>query len=129
MAPATFTGPGETLTANYVVTNTGGVGIGAITISDTRVTTVSCLATYLAAGASMTCSGTVITTAADVTRGHPDGLGDRSRNAGCRHTGAGHGQRDGGIPAGHGQSHDNRQYEWPRRHLHLHLDIAGSRNL
>ena len=44
-SPATFTASGETLTANYVVSNTGGVGIGTITITDTRVTNVSCPAT------------------------------------------------------------------------------------
>jgi len=56
----------------YVLTNNG-VGDAAlfsIVVTDNKVVTVSCPSTTLADGASMTCTGSYTTTAADVTAGN-----------------------------------------------------------
>lgn len=49
---------GASVTWNYVVTNTGNVSIDEIAVSDNRGVTVTCPASTLDAGASMTCTGT-----------------------------------------------------------------------
>jgi uncharacterized repeat protein (TIGR01451 family) len=64
-----YSGAGQTLNFNFLVTNTGNVGLGNVGITDTLagVTGLSCPETGLAAGATETCTGKYTTTAADVT--------------------------------------------------------------
>ena len=64
MAPATFTAAGQTLTTTLMVNNTGNQPITGITDQNRAFT---CPATSLAGGASMTCTSSHATTAADVT--------------------------------------------------------------
>jgi uncharacterized repeat protein (TIGR01451 family) len=64
--PTTYAAPGQVISYSYVLTNTGAVSIGSIAISDTRVASVSCPSTTLAAAAAMTCTGVYTITAADV---------------------------------------------------------------
>ena len=67
--PATYTGAGETINYGYTLTNTGNVAINSITVTDDKVATVTCPATTLAVGANMTCAGSYVITAADVSAG------------------------------------------------------------
>ncbi|GAB3312298.1 hypothetical protein GCM10027298_37400 [Epidermidibacterium keratini] len=60
---------GDTITYSFRVTNTGTVALSGVSISDPRVTNVSCPTTTLAAGASTTCTGTMTVTQADVDSG------------------------------------------------------------
>ncbi len=53
-----FSAVGETINYDIVVRNSGNVTMSAIAVTDTNATTLSCPATSLAAGASMTCSAT-----------------------------------------------------------------------
>jgi uncharacterized repeat protein (TIGR01451 family) len=64
--PTTYSLPGQVITYTYVLRNTGTVAISAISLTDTKVTTVNCPANTLAAGAQMTCTGLYTITAADV---------------------------------------------------------------
>jgi uncharacterized membrane protein len=68
-SPTTYTAAGQTIGYSYDVTNTGNVALDTISVSDDRVSAASCPATTLAPGASLTCTGTYTTTAADVTAG------------------------------------------------------------
>jgi hypothetical protein len=63
------TGAGDTITYSFVVSNTGDLVLDPIAVSDTKIASVSCLATSLAVGASTTCSGDYIITPADVSAG------------------------------------------------------------
>jgi outer membrane autotransporter protein len=68
-SPATFSGAGQTITYTYVVTDFStdpSSFADTISVTDDKVTPVTCPGTTLAAGASMTCTGSYITTAADV---------------------------------------------------------------
>ena len=67
--PPTYTAAGQTINYSYLLTNTGNVTIASITLTDDKIATVSCPAAMLSAGASMTCTGSYVTTAADVTAG------------------------------------------------------------
>ena len=67
--PTTYAGPGEVISYSYDLTNTGNVAISAIAITDDKVALVTCPATTLAVGASMTCTGTYTTNEGDVTAG------------------------------------------------------------
>jgi hypothetical protein len=67
--PSTFSTAGQVVRYRYALSNTGGMEIRRITLRDDRVTTVSCPATALAPGETMTCTGSDVTTPADVTRG------------------------------------------------------------
>ncbi|WP_432277618.1 DUF7507 domain-containing protein, partial [Kitasatospora brasiliensis] len=60
---------GDTVAYTYTVTNTGTAAVNNITVTDDHVTSVTCGATSLAPGASTTCHGTYVITAADVTAG------------------------------------------------------------
>ena len=70
-----FTAAGQTIDYNYLVTNTGGSTLTAISIADgltlsgTFTTTCPPTPVNLAPGDSETCTGTYTTTAADVTAG------------------------------------------------------------
>lgn len=65
-SPTTYTAAGQTISYAYTLTNTGNVAISAISVTDNKAGTVSCPATTLAAGASMNCTATYVTTAGDV---------------------------------------------------------------
>ena len=67
--PTTYAGAGQTISYSYVLTNTGNVGVSAISVSDDKISSVSCPTNTLNAGESMTCSGSYQTTSADVTAG------------------------------------------------------------
>ncbi len=68
-SPATYTAAGQSIAYSYVLTNTGSQSISAITLTDDKVSNVSCPATTLAVGAQMTCTGTYTTTDADLVAG------------------------------------------------------------
>ena len=69
-APSTYVASGETITYTYVVTNSGNVPLSRIALTDSKLGTIRCPATLLAAGASMRCRATHVTTTADVQAGH-----------------------------------------------------------
>ncbi|MFF2350800.1 hypothetical protein ACFVVL_13550, partial [Kitasatospora sp. NPDC058115] len=56
---------GDTITYTYTVTNTGTAAVHNLTVTDDRVSPITCSATSLAAGASTTCTGSYVVTAAD----------------------------------------------------------------
>ncbi|MFE4519694.1 hypothetical protein ACFRMQ_36595, partial [Kitasatospora sp. NPDC056783] len=62
--------PGDTITYTYTVANTGSTVIDNITVTDDRVTSVTCDATTLDPGQSTTCHGTYTVTEADAQAGH-----------------------------------------------------------
>ena len=67
-----FTAAGQTVTFSSVVTNFSTDPLGysnAITVTDSKGTTITCPATNLAANSNMTCTGGYTTTAADVAAG------------------------------------------------------------
>jgi uncharacterized repeat protein (TIGR01451 family) len=68
-SPAFFTGPEETISYSYTITNTGTVPLaGPVTVSDDKVD-VTCPGGGLDVGASMECSASYTTTADDVIAG------------------------------------------------------------
>ncbi len=72
VAPATFRGAGETLTYQYLLTNTGTVNaLTNIAVLDPHpgIGPVSCPGAELAPAGSMTCTATYVTTCADVAAG------------------------------------------------------------
>jgi hypothetical protein len=68
-SPKTYTAAGQAIAYSYVLTNTGNTVIASITITDNKVTPVTCPSDMINPGASMTCTGTYTTKAADVTAG------------------------------------------------------------
>ena len=64
--------PGAALSWTYVVTNTGSEALNSVSVTDNRGVAVTCPATSLAVGASMTCTATG--TAADLTN-LPEAMG------------------------------------------------------
>jgi uncharacterized repeat protein (TIGR01451 family) len=64
-----ITAAGQVVPYSYVVTNTGSVTLTGITVTDDKVASVSCPATTLAVGASMTCTGSHTVTAAEFAAG------------------------------------------------------------
>jgi hypothetical protein len=48
---------GDTVPYNFKVTNNGNVDLNTVTVTDPKIAAISCPATTLAAGASMTCTG------------------------------------------------------------------------
>jgi uncharacterized repeat protein (TIGR01451 family) len=69
--PSSTTKTGTKITISAKVTNTGNVTLSPVTVTDslTGLSKISCPATWLAVGASETCTANYITTSADVTRG------------------------------------------------------------
>ena len=63
--PAMFTQAGDTITYTYVVTNKSGHTLTGVSVSDDLVE-VSCPSTSINASGQMTCTGTYVTTEADV---------------------------------------------------------------
>ncbi|MGW4379784.1 DUF7507 domain-containing protein [Kitasatospora sp. NPDC004531] len=57
---------GSTASYSYTVTNTGTTDLHSLTVTDTRISGVTCDATTLAPGASTTCHGTYTVTQADI---------------------------------------------------------------
>ncbi len=57
---------GDTVTWTYTVTNTGDVPLTGVAVTDTDVTGISCPATELATGATMTCSASSTAVRSDV---------------------------------------------------------------
>lgn len=81
LSPATFTTAGATISETFLVTNTSaitGIGqndFGTVRIADNRGSTVTCPSLALAEGASMKCTGSFSTTAADVSNGSASDYG------------------------------------------------------
>ncbi len=61
--------PGSTIAYSFIVTNTGNVTLTSVTVSDAKVTAVSCPVTTLAPGASTTCVASYPITQADLDAG------------------------------------------------------------
>ncbi|MEU9833633.1 hypothetical protein AB0D67_19110 [Streptosporangium sp. NPDC048047] len=74
-SPATVTAANQTVTYSYLVTNTGNVTLRRLSATDTAFSgtgtppVITCPATPLAPGASATCTGTYVTTQADIDAG------------------------------------------------------------
>jgi uncharacterized repeat protein (TIGR01451 family) len=70
-APTTFSGPGQTITFSFLVTNTGNVKMSGVKVNDALpgLSAIDCPQTTLDAGASETCTATYVTTQADVDAG------------------------------------------------------------
>ena len=62
----TVTEAGQTVSYNFLVTNTGNVTLSNISINDPKIADVSCPSTTLAEGDSMTCTATYTVTDADL---------------------------------------------------------------
>ncbi|MFE6868770.1 hypothetical protein ACFVFS_19695, partial [Kitasatospora sp. NPDC057692] len=60
---------GDTVTYTYAVTNTGTAALHNLTVTDDKVTPITCGATTLAAGQSTTCTGSYVVTGADAAGG------------------------------------------------------------
>ena len=67
-SPTTFSAPGETITYTYVIANTTANGFSQVSVSDDK-TAVTCPANSVAAGESMTCTATYVTSGEDLSRG------------------------------------------------------------
>lgn len=69
--PTSVTRAGIKVTISDKVTNTGNVTLNPVTVTDSLsgLSKITCPSTWLAVGASETCTATYITTQADVTRG------------------------------------------------------------
>ncbi|MEV4259208.1 hypothetical protein AB0J52_39125, partial [Spirillospora sp. NPDC049652] len=67
--PETFSGPNQTITYTYRVTNTGNVTLTGIGVTDDQGLQVSCSPSTLAPGEHATCQATYTTTQADVDNG------------------------------------------------------------
>jgi hypothetical protein len=75
-SPDPITKAGQTITYDFNVTNTGNTTLNNLAVADTQSVSgealtapVSCPVTSLAAGASVTCSGTYTVTSTDITNG------------------------------------------------------------
>ncbi|MGD0053929.1 MAG: hypothetical protein ABSC34_00630, partial [Acidimicrobiales bacterium] len=68
---ASYSASGQTITYYYKVTNTGGVTLTHVGVTDpmSGLSAVVCPSSTLAAGATETCSATYVTTSVDVTNG------------------------------------------------------------
>ena len=64
--PTSFSNAGQAIAYSFKLTNTGNVTINSLTVTGTKIGTVSCVASSLAAGASTTCTSSYTTVAGDV---------------------------------------------------------------
>jgi uncharacterized repeat protein (TIGR01451 family) len=64
--PASFSNAGQAIAYSFKLTNTGNVTINSLAVTGTKIGTVSCVASGLAAGASTTCTSSYTTVAGDV---------------------------------------------------------------
>jgi len=78
-SPDPITKAGQTITYDFNVTNTGNTTLNNLAVTDTQAVSgealtapVSCPVTSLAAGASVTCTGTYAVTSADIANGEVD---------------------------------------------------------
>jgi uncharacterized repeat protein (TIGR01451 family) len=72
-SPNSFTAPGQTITYTLTVTNTGNVPLSNTQVTDPKLTGLSCTpaqGSTMNPGASKTCTGTYVTTQADVDFGN-----------------------------------------------------------
>ena len=67
--PSVFSMAGQTIAYSYSLINTGNVAISGIALSGTKVSAPACPASTLAAGGRMTCTGSYVSVAADVSAG------------------------------------------------------------
>ena len=67
--PTTYDAAGEKITYTYLVVNTGNVTLHGVTVADDRLGAITCPATQLAPGKSMTCEAAYAATQADVDAG------------------------------------------------------------
>jgi large repetitive protein len=74
LTEGSFSRVGEVLHYEFLVTNTGNTTLTDVVVTDDRpgMSPILCPATTLAAGASMTCTATYVTTQADVDAGRVD---------------------------------------------------------
>ena len=94
---SSFSAPGTLVSYSYLVTNTGNVDLGSVTVSDpmANLSPVSCPATTLAPAAFETCTASYTTTQADVDAGGITNTGTAFGtpvNAGSQGSGAGAGK-------------------------------------
>ena len=77
-----FSAAGDEIDYHYLVTNTGNVTLGPVTVTDPMpgLTAVTCPNTALSVGDSETCTATYITTQADVDRGSITNTGTAPRH-------------------------------------------------
>ncbi len=68
-SPSVYTGPSQTVTYTYTVTNTGNVTLSGVTLSDNKLGLISCPSATLAPQGAETCTGSYVTSAADVSAG------------------------------------------------------------
>lgn len=66
------TDAGDTIRYSFLITNTGNTSLTAVTVNDAKVTGLSCPATTLGTGKSMTCTATHTITQAEVDAGTAD---------------------------------------------------------
>ena len=66
---ASFNTVGTTITYSFLVTNTGNVTVTALSVTDGNASGITCPVTTLAPGAATTCTGTHVTTQADLDAG------------------------------------------------------------
>lgn len=69
ISPGSFTAIGQIINANYTIRNTGNVPITGVTLTDARIASINCQQSAIAPAASISCTGSLTTTAADVTAG------------------------------------------------------------
>lgn len=68
-SPQTYSAAGQSISVTYLLRNTGNVAITGVALTDARIASIACPQTSVAPGASLTCSGRLSTTAADVAAG------------------------------------------------------------
>ncbi|MDE3083122.1 MAG: hypothetical protein KGJ39_06850 [Acidobacteriota bacterium] len=68
-SPTVYTGSNQTITYTYVITNTGNVTLGNVTLNDNKLGAITCPSATLAPQASETCTASYVTTSADVGAG------------------------------------------------------------
>lgn len=91
--PPSYAVAGTTITYAYVATNTGNVTLDPVSLTDSKLGTITCPQTALAPGASMTCNASSPITADDVDArwaaappSVPPALGSRTAASGCTRT-------------------------------------------
>jgi uncharacterized repeat protein (TIGR01451 family) len=68
-ATSTFTAEGQVINYTYLVTNTGATTVSNLTVTDTKIPSVTCPIMTLAPAASTTCTGSYTITAGDMSTG------------------------------------------------------------
>ncbi|HEX2696542.1 MAG TPA: TadE family protein, partial [Anaerolineales bacterium] len=68
-SPMTVSGANQTITYQYFIKNTGTTVVTSPSVTDSKVTSISCLGTSIAVGATLECDGTYVTTQTDLDAG------------------------------------------------------------